>query len=317
MRKDLNERLAQAAEQRARLEKLRRQVAELEAEYGEAVAAAKRLKRQLSKEEADVERLEGISLSGLLASLFGNKEEQLLKERQEALAAQLKYDEARVRAERLGGELARAQQELSGLAGVEAQYQALLAEKERQMRQSPGWGAGELGRLAEREQQAAWRRKELDEARRAGMEADAALARVEETLQSAHNWGTWDMLGGGLIATAVKHSRIDEARQKLYDAQEKLSRFRRELNDVHATLQVPVVMDLDGFTRFADFFFDGLLVDIAVQSRINESLRQVERSRHQVSQALHWVGQQWTQVEVELASVQRAKQQFVEGYQDS
>ncbi|MFZ5828286.1 MAG: hypothetical protein ACOY94_28605 [Bacillota bacterium] len=309
---DLNERLARAAEERARLEKLRRQVAEMEAEHREAATAAARLEQTLAKEERDVARLEGLSLSGLVASFFGSKDEKLRRERQEAVAAQLRYDEARVRTERLAAELAQARREIDRLSGAEANYKTLLAEKERLIRESQA--AGPLLALSEQEQQAAWQLKELEEARRAGIEADAALARVESSLQSARNWGTWDMLGGGIIATAGKHARIDEAKGELYHAQQAMARFRRELKDVQMGLHVPVV-EMDGFTRFADYFFDGLFMDIAVQSRINESLRSVDSSRRRVSGALHWVDQQLSAARAEVERVRQQKQRFVEGYQ--
>lgn len=312
---DLNQRLARVAEQRARLEKLRRQVAELETEYRQAGASAEQLRQQLIKEKRDVERLEGISLTGLLAAFFGSRDELLRRERQEAVTAQLRYDEARVRAERLGAELARAQQEIAGLGQVEAEYHRLLAEKERQMRASHGWGARQLHELEQREQSAQRHLKELDEAQRAGMEADGALARVAGSLNAAGNWGAFDILGGGWLATAAKHSRIDEAKGALYHAQEALARFRRELKDVQASLQLPEIANLDGFTRFADFFFDGLFADIYVQNRINESLRSVERSRKQVRDMLTWIGEQRRQVEADLQNVQRQKEMLVEGYQ--
>ncbi|MFZ5816580.1 MAG: hypothetical protein ACOY93_14980 [Bacillota bacterium] len=311
----LNQQLAAAAERRSRLEKLRRQVAELEREHGEAAAQADRLGRALAKEERDVKRLEGLSLSSLVASFFGRRDEQLLKEQQEAVAAQLKYDEARIRSERLGAQLEAARREMAALSGADAAYSTLLAEKERVMRQSGTRGSGELLRLTEQEQQAAWRLKALQEARRAGIEADAALTRVESSLDSARGWGTFDMLGGGLIATAAKHSRIDEAKGELYHAQEALARFRREVKELQVGMQVPTI-ELDGFSRFADFFFDGLLADIAVQSQINGSLSSVRRSRERVGEALAWVDQQMAEAERALESARQERQRFVEGYRE-
>lgn len=311
MMNDLNERLARVTEQRARLEKLRRQAAELQAEHHQASIKATDLQRVLAREERDVALLEGLSLSGLVASFFGSKDEKLLKERQEAVAAQLKYDEARVRQQRLAAELDRVSLEVKGMTGVEADHQALLAEKERLIRQ--GEGSGELFALGEREQQTIWQIKELEEARRAGYAADDALSQVASSLESARNWGTWDMLGGGWIATAAKHSRIDEAKGELYHAQEALSRFQRELKDVQVGLHVPVVQ-MDGFTRFADYFFDGLFVDMAVQSQINESLRSIQHARGQVGGALSWVEQQLAGAQSELENRKQLTQQFVARY---
>ncbi len=310
---DLNQRMNQAAEQMARLEKLRRQAQSLEAEYRNASATAEQLRRQLAKEERDVTDLEGLSISGLFASMLGNKDERLQKERQEAVTAQLKFDEARVRQQQLAADLAEVQREIAGLQGVEAGYQSLLAEKERVMQHGSNQGASELFRLSEREQQVQWQLKELEEARKAGANAEMALQQVESSLNSAAGWGTWDMLGGGLIATAMKHSRIDDARNQVHYAQQALARFHRELKDVQAHIQLPSVQ-LDGFTRFADFFFDGLLMDWVVQSRINESLRSIQNARGQVGQLLHWLGSRVTESHAELQRLQAERRRYVEGY---
>lgn len=309
----LNQRLAASGEQRSRLMKLKRHTAELAVEVERAQRHADELARTLAKEERDVERMEGLSLSNLLASLRGDKEERLLQERQEAAAAQLRFEEARVRVERL--QVERVERELASMQGVESEYQALLVEKERSLQQSGGEGAQQLHGFAEQEQQIAWRLKELDEARRAGQQAEQALGSVASSLESARSWGTWDMLGGGWIATAAKHNHMDEARAEVYRAQEALARFRRELKDVATDIPVPVVAEIEGFARFADYFFDGLFADIAVQNRINDSLASVNRSREQVNNLLHWLAQQVKQAQAESVHLQDERQRFLERYQ--
>jgi hypothetical protein len=52
------------------------------------------LRVQFESEQEDVEKLERISLTNLFATLFGTKDEKLLKERQEMIAAQHKLEEA-------------------------------------------------------------------------------------------------------------------------------------------------------------------------------------------------------------------------------
>ena len=46
-------------------------------------------------------------------------------------------------------------------------------------------------------------------------------------------------------------------------------------------------IEIDGFTTFADFFFDGLIFDWIVQSHISKSLAQVENTRQSVSSCLN------------------------------
>ena len=64
-----------------------------------------------------------------------------------------------------------------------------------------------------------------------------------------------------------------------------LSRFRTELADVRIDSEMGQ-LNMDGFLRFADWFFDGLLVDWTVLSRIHDSQASVSRVKEQVSDAL-------------------------------
>ena len=123
--------------------------------------------------------------------------------------------------------------------------------------------------------------QEVREARAAGIRALNSLRKAEQHLNSARNWGIFDILGGGMISTLLKHSKMDEARRCVEEAQDDLMAFRRELADV----RLPDVR-IDGFMSFADFFFDGFLADFLVQQRINEAREQIARACRQVEDVL-------------------------------
>ena len=55
--------------------------------------------------------------------------------------------------------------------------------------------------------------REIDEAVRAADDALAYLRRAARSLGSARNYGVWDILGGGFLATMLKHSKLDKARE--------------------------------------------------------------------------------------------------------
>jgi len=306
----VNERLAKAATQMAQYEKLQRRVTELEREQRPLSATVEELGQQVRKEEHDVERLEGVSISGLFHSILGSREEQMHKERQEALAARLKYDEAVRRLEALQRELQQAHYDVQAAAGAEIEYRRAMQEKEAYVTNS---GAQELFQLGEREQQLSWKRQQLQEAVSAGQTADSWLQQVEGSLGTAKGWGTWDLLGGGLIATMAKHSNMDDAKNAAHHASQALAYFRRELKDVEMVINVESI-NLDGFTRFADYFFDGLIVDWVVQSRINESLESVRSARYQVSGLLQYLRQQLQQAETDLAALTEERVAFIERY---
>ncbi len=125
------------------------------------------------------------------------------------------------------------------------------------------------------------REKELREARLAGQEALDCLNRAADTLKSAGNWGIVDMLGGGLISTFVKHSKMNDAEALVQQARSALKRFQKELMDVENVEEFHI--ETGDFLAFADYFFDGIIADWLMQSRINEAKTQVENARQKVA----------------------------------
>lgn len=55
-------------------------------------------------------------------------------------------------------------------------------------------------------------RREMKEAIDAGERALRTLRSAQEKLNSAGNWGIFDMLGGGLFSTIMKRSKMDDAK---------------------------------------------------------------------------------------------------------
>lgn len=124
------------------------------------------------------------------------------------------------------------------------------------------------------------RQQETEEAISAANMAMMSLKRAEEQLDRAGNWGLWDMLGGGLLSTMFKHSRMDEAQAAMNEARDHLRRLKRELLDVNLTSELK--MDVGNFLTFADYFFDGLIADWMVQSKISDAREQVREAQRQV-----------------------------------
>ena len=118
--------------------------------------------------------------------------------------------------------------------------------------------------------------KEKREAIEAGRRALNSLQTAKENLNSAKNWGLVDMFGGGFFTTMLKHSKMDQAKQNMEQAKYDLRNFSRKLNDVNMACNLNI--DTGDFLSFADYFFDGFVVDWVVQDRINNAKRQVEEA---------------------------------------
>ena len=117
------------------------------------------------------------------------------------------------------------------------------------------------------------REKEIREAISAGERALASLKRAQQELDGARTWGVFDLLGGNIITGAVKHMKIGDASRFVEEARRDLTAFQDELDDVRDLQDLDI--DVGGFLTFADFFWDGFLADILVQSRINDARRRI------------------------------------------
>jgi hypothetical protein len=143
----------------------------------------------------------------------------------------------------------------------------------------------------------------MKEAIHAGENALAALADMKQPLESAHGWGVWDILGGGFFTDIIKHSKIEEANKISYDVQQYLKRFQKELADVNEFTDIKV--NIGSFATFADFFFDGLFADWFVQSKINESVSNVEKAYSRVESILLDLNRNLNIMQKEMQSVEK------------
>ena len=136
--------------------------------------------------------------------------------------------------------------------------------------------------------------REVNEAIQAGNQALRSLRQAKECLNSAGNWGIVDLMGGGLISTFVKHSKMKNADELIQQARSDLRCFRKELMDVDTVADFRI--ETGDFLSFADYFFDGLIADWLVQSRINDAKRQVDNAIQRVEEILRRLRSMTTQV---------------------
>jgi hypothetical protein len=128
------------------------------------------------------------------------------------------------------------------------------------------------------------RDKEIGEAVGAGERALSSLREAERQLNSAGNWGLVDIFGGNTISGLVKHMKVNNASRCVDDARRDLAVFRDELGDIRDIEGLNV--DIDGFLTFADFFFDGFVADIFVQSKIRKGQQEVKEAIRRVEDIL-------------------------------
>lgn len=127
-------------------------------------------------------------------------------------------------------------------------------------------------------------KKEIMEAIMAGEQALSSLKTAQSKLNSAKNWGLFDMFGGDLFSGLIKHSKLNDASQCIEDAKRHLLKFQRELRDTNIPADMRI--EVGGFLCFADFFFDGLVADYLVQTKISKAREQVDDAVFMVEKIL-------------------------------
>ena len=126
--------------------------------------------------------------------------------------------------------------------------------------------------------------QEIREAIDAGERALISLRAAQDKLNSARNWGIFDMIGGSFFSSLMKRSQIDGASEYMAQAQLDLRRLQKELRDIQEPMDLKI--EVSDFLSFADVFFDNLLVDWMVQNKIAEARGQVEDAIFRVESIL-------------------------------
>lgn len=294
----------------ARRKQLDAQIEELHRQRGERQAKVDETAQSFRKEQDDVDKLEKGGVHAFLLTLIGHKEERLDKERREALAAKLQYDQARSDLEYLENKLNGLIRERDGLRDAPEQLEALWTEKAELVKTMGGQTGARLVELDRQLSDVTHQQKELEEALSAGENAKRLLGQVQDDLDSARSWGTWDMLGGGLIATMAKHDRLDSAQSSIRAAQRALSDFRTELADV-SQLQVPSIQ-IGEFATFADYFFDGIFSDWYVQSSIKKAQEGVSEVHMKLTAALRDLEAASQDLNDQQASLKREREELLD-----
>ena len=294
----------------ARRKQLDAQIEELHRQRGERQAKVDETAQSFRNEQDDVDKLEKGGVHAFLLTLIGHKEERLDKERREALAAKLQYDQARSDLEYLENKLNGLIRERDGLQDAPEQLEALWTEKAELVKAMGGQTGARLVELDRQLADLSHQQKELEEAISAGENAKRLLGQVQDDLDSARSWGTWDMLGGGLIATMAKYDWLDSAQSSIRAAQRALSDFRTELADV-SQLQVPNIQ-IGEFATFADYFFDGIFSDWYVQSSIKTAQEGVSEVHMKLTAALRDLEATSQDLNDQQASLKREREELLD-----
>jgi chromosome segregation ATPase len=269
-------------------------------------------RQQYAGEEKDVERLEHLSLTRVLAALHGSRGDALAREKAEAEAARYRVAQAQQRLDAARAELASVEDRQARLAGAPQAYADLLATKEQYLTHSADPRGARLLALAEERGRLI---AELNELHHASYDAGAAveaLAEVQDRLGTAANWSTFDTyLDHGMVANAMKHDRIDQAAQAAREADQRLAGLHTDLAELGGAEPTAPRLEISAGFKFADIFFNNIFTDLAVGRQIRDAQDNVDQSVQQVSVLQDQLKDQTSTITERLDAVDAERRQLL------
>lgn len=229
----------------------------------------------LISELKDVEKLEKMSVKSLFYNVLGSKEKQLEKERQEYLQASLKHKELKKSIEVLEYEHKIISSKVQEISGLEADLEKLKKNRMQEIMVTNSKQRIKITGIHKQMDENRAVAEELHQAHQAGKAALNALSVVLKHLKDAVKWGNWDMMNDGSYYGQMKHGAMDRAVHAAQQAQHSLRIFDRELVDVNIE-QTQLNINLSGFSKFMDIFFDNIISDWVVQQKIKNAYNSVD-----------------------------------------
>ncbi|GKU26125.1 hypothetical protein [Clostridium folliculivorans] len=284
MYRELNEKIRNAKEEVKEKEYIKRKLKSAEELLAEYESELKDVKARLHKEEMDIKKFEGITLSNFLALLFHNKEEKLDKERQEYIEAKIEFDQCEQKMKAALDDVNLLRKKFNIVSGADVKYKRLIEEKESDIKKFGSTATKErLNNMENDRLSISMDIKELKEAIFAGERLLGAIDSANESISSAMNWGKADIFMDSMVISMAKHKKIDDAQDKLNNIPYLVDKFKKELSDVSiVSNEISQTITFSSFTKAFDIFFDNIFTDIAVQSKIEDSYYKLKNLSSQV-----------------------------------
>lgn len=267
---NINEEFIKIELDRSKQKKLKNNLLAIENEISNTEKTFEELKNKLSKEKKDVDKLESFTLSYIYFKMKGNIDEKISKEKFEFLEAQAKYIECEDYLKRLLLNKKEILNEISQLGDLNLKYNHLLNKSSDYILSLNNDKSKNVSKILEKIKFISIEKREIQEALFEGDRLIPYIDNAISSLNSAKNWGIYDMMGGDLIATMAKRSKMSDASNALNSIKIMLNRYNSELNDLSEDISVS--LNLDSFSGFMDYFFDNFFTDYFIQGKINSAL---------------------------------------------
>lgn len=307
-----DEELASAVATLEEWRSLNRRLDTARARLDESSATAAEALERAAVEVADVQKLESLSFTKILAHLKGSHSDDLARETAERDAAEYQYLTLKARVDADQRVVDGFTSQLAALGDVRRRYEQALLAKEQWLWERNDPAAARLYEIAEQSGRLQAQLVQIREATDAGKSALESLRTGAKLLGSARSWSTFDTcFDGGVLTSLIKHDKLDGVVAHLRLADATLKLFTTELADIHtAGVQL---LELDSFTKVFDVWFDNLFTDLEVQSRIDDAQKKVANAIGGVEKLLRQMTDRAERCEADAARLRGERTQLLLG----
>ena len=291
------------------LEKYKKQQDQIQQQISNNEREVQRFQQQLNKEQATYEKLQTPSIINYLRSWTGKQDELREQNLNKIATTELKHIEAQLMQENLQDDLTDLLHKINAIneSDMTEQLKDIRAKMEVWLMQHAPDESAKLTAIMEEQLLSQRLLIEIKEAIDAGNQAHKFLAAASKKINEADGYSTWDLLGGGFIATALKHSSLDESNSAVHEAQIALQRFKNELLDIQEIRHEDMHVKVDGLVHFADYFFDDIFSEWSVHSKIATAKQQINTIIGDVSNTIRDLHLKRNVVEDKLSALAQEK----------
>ncbi|MBS5884859.1 MAG: hypothetical protein E6300_07680 [Clostridium sp.] len=279
--RSFNEEFLKLEEERTTLKKLKSKISTLDVEINKTNESLEALKKILAKEKKDVDNLESFSLSYIYYKIKGSIDEKLSKEKLEFLEAQARYLEKEDYLNRLTSNKKQMLKAINDIGDIDLKYDDLLNSSAQYILKLNNENSEKVSLILNKIKIISLELKEIQEALLEGDNLIPYIDKAISNLNSAQNWGIYDMMGGDFIATMAKRSKMDDASKSINSIKVMLNRYNAELKDL--SNEINVNLNLDSMSGIFDYLFDNFFTDYFVQGKINSALDSTKNLKAKVN----------------------------------
>ena len=308
MIKEINEKLIKLKEEIVLKKILDKKLKNLSLQLEKDKSELYELEVNLKKEYKDVEKVKKLSFASILATVMSNKDEKLEKEQQEYIMAKIKYDEFSSKVELLKENIESIKSRLETLKYCENEYKALLNKKLELIKLYGDQDKKvKLSKIEEEIEKMLLEKKEIEEAESAGKDLLRTANLAKDSLNSAKNWGIFDIAGGDMLSSIAKHNKINEAEAQFRRVSTLINRFNKELGDIQFE-----GLSFSTTTIAFDIFFDNIFTDFSVQNKINSSLDNIRNLIRRVEEVLATLNSKKVSINSRISNLRKDYDSIIE-----